>query len=113
MGVPDINQMKQALVKQGVQLFTLEGLSEEQLRQMCNEKLSYSLTGNKNWGNIDGFVKQYEYDSIYTLPSGEKIKVAKVAISTLPSGRKVEIFVDVAGNQYFQYSAPDNTVSNS
>lgn len=110
MGTSEINQMKQALIRQGIQLFKLNGLNEEQLRKMCNEKLYLSLTGNKNRGKSDEFVKQYKYDQTYTLPSGENIMVAKVATSTLASGRKVETFVDIAGNQYFQYKASDNSL---
>lgn len=103
MGGFDINQMKQALIRQGIPKYRVDFMSDAQVQKLCNERLHESLTGNQNWNNNDQFLKQLSYNSEYTLPTGEKIKVASVATQTLQSGTTVQVFVDYAGNQYFSY----------
>ena len=110
MGISETQQLKVALIRQGVSENKIRNLSETELCKMCNEKLSESLTGNKNWRKIDNFTRNFQYNIIYTQADGQKIKVSKVATTTLPSGRKVETYIDIAGNQYFQYRAADNKI---
>lgn len=110
MGLDEINQMKIALIQQGMKPYKLERLSEDELRTHCNTNLAFALSGEYILDNLDSFHKQLKFNFTYTLPNGQKIKVAKVKTMTLDSGRKVEAFVDMAGGKYFQYRAADNTV---
>ena len=111
MGQDEINQMKQALVRRGFVAYKIDRDNEAELRRRCNNELSHSLTGKfAEYINLDSFHKQYNFNMLYTLPDGKKIKVAKVGTSTMKSGRKIEAFVDIAGNQYFQYRAADNKI---
>lgn len=103
MGEFDVNQMKQALIRQGIPKYRVDFMSDAQVQKLCNERLHESLTGNQNWNTNDQFMKELSYDSEYTLPGGEKIKVASVTTQTLRSGNTVQVFVDYAGNQYFSY----------
>lgn len=107
----NINEMQQALIRQGLTPEQVSSMSEEQLRAACSKKLQASLNGNVEGSNNDQFAKDLKYNIEFPL-NGEKIKVAKLSTKTLPSGRKIEAFVDVAGNQYFQYRAADNTLLN-
>lgn len=105
----NIKEMQQALIKQGLTLAQVSGMSEEQLRAACSKKLRESLCGNIEGGNQDQFSKNLQYNLEFS-QDGEKIKVAKLLTQTLPSRRKIEAFVDVAGNQYFQYRAADDSI---
>ncbi len=112
MEITGIERLKNALIKQGVPVWQINNMSEEQLRLLCNQKLCESLTGNKHSEKIDTYSKKYKYNIIYKLPDKTQINVAKVAETLLKSGRKIETFVDIAGNQYFQYRAADNKILN-
>ena len=99
MSNPTISQLKAALQRQGV---NVSNLSDIQIRQMCNERLAMSLTGNR-LKRTDSFFKKYEYNFPYKLPSGESIYVAELGSFKLPSGKIINAYVDLAGKQYFQY----------
>jgi len=105
MSNPTISQLKAALQRQGV---NVSNLSDIQIRQMCNERLALSLTGNKPKNNTDSFLKKYDYNVPYELPDGTSIYVAELDSFKLPSGNIISAYVDVGGKQYFRYFDKNN-----
>ncbi|MCR5265560.1 MAG: hypothetical protein K6E29_03075 [Cyanobacteria bacterium RUI128] len=99
----EIQQMQQALIRQGLPEIIVRTMPDVRIRELCNEKLQQSLTGNRNFDINDTFSRQFSYDKFYTTREGERINVALVTTQRLQSGITVEIFVDRAGKQYFSY----------